>query len=127
MSQYTERRAVERTPLLNEALRRELIDGGALRPKKMSFDDDVRDAPFSRPARIRVSGPDGEKLPPIEIGPATLTVDHTARISAARQIARFETSQAEQIAARLESTDPILAGEIRKALARRFARPQQQH
>jgi hypothetical protein len=34
----------------------------------MSFDDDCRDAPFTRPAaRIRVFGPDGELLDVIEI------------------------------------------------------------
>jgi hypothetical protein len=128
MTQYTERRAVERAPLLNEALRRELIEAGALRSNTrntMSFDDDNRGAPFVR-ARIRISGPDGEELDPIEVERVPFTVDLAAKIEAARQIARFETSQAEQIASRLETTDPILSTEIRRALARRFARPQTQ-
>jgi hypothetical protein len=86
------------------------------------FDEDNRDkSHFYRPAvTIRVSGPDGEELQPIEIGSAPLTIDHTAKLEAARQIANFESAQAEQIAARLESTDPVLAQLIRKALKRRF-------
>ena len=96
----------------------------------MSFDDDNRDAPFVRPAAtIRISGPDGE-LTTIEceeftIDPALLPLDYSAKLEAARQIAFFETAQAEQIAARLESTDAVLSAAIRRELARRETRPQQ--
>ena len=83
----------------------------------MPYDLDVKDAHFA--ARIRKSGPDGDELPPIEIDPAPLTIDNAAKLEAARQIANFESAQAEQIAARLEITDPFLAAEIRRALERR--------
>jgi hypothetical protein len=97
----------------------------------MPYDLDVRDAHFARPrATIRVACTDGDELAPIEIheivvAPSPLTIDHPAKLEAARQIANFESAQAEQIAARLENTDPILAQLIRQELERRAARPQQ--
>lgn len=92
------------------------------------FDEDNRDkSPFYRPkATIRISSPDGDALaieiPELVIDPAPLAVDDTAKLEAARQIAHFESAQAEEIAERLQDTDPILSAAIRRELERRATR-----
>jgi hypothetical protein len=98
------------------------------------FDEDNREKSlFYRPkTTIHVSGPDGETLPPIEVdelvvAPELLTIDHAAQRAAAATIVESSPFTAADVAVNVESTNPVLALEIRKALERRANRSQQSH
>ena len=100
------RNRCERSPiLLRLGGRRGPTSFHTLRVFSMPFDIDLQDASFR---------------------PASLTVDHAAKHEAARQIANFESAQAEQIAERLETTDPVLSAAIRRELSRRATRQKPQ-